>query len=86
MLTYSGADRAVGRKWAVIFGTWMSMCVFRGLRDDQIPPTLLGSGDQDNSYSTLSDAQLDGGEWLLREDVYLFGCVGMENGWNYTVG
>ncbi|XP_045565210.1 eyes absent homolog 3 isoform X4 [Salmo salar] len=60
MLTYSGADRAVGRKWAVIFGTWMSMCVFRGLRDDQIPPTLLGSGDQDNSYSTLSDAQLDG--------------------------
>ncbi|XP_014034156.2 eyes absent homolog 3 isoform X2 [Salmo salar] len=32
----------------------------RGLRDDQIPPTLLGSGDQDNSYSTLSDAQLDG--------------------------
>ncbi|XP_052328734.1 eyes absent homolog 3-like isoform X2 [Oncorhynchus keta] len=32
----------------------------RGQRDDQIPPTLFGSGDQDNSYSTLSNAQLDG--------------------------
>ncbi|CAB1320415.1 unnamed protein product [Coregonus sp. 'balchen'] len=56
----------------------------RGLGDDQIPPTLLGSGDQDNSYSTLSNAQLDRGEWVLKEDVYLLGCAGMKNRWNYT--
>nr|XP_023830433.1 eyes absent homolog 3 isoform X5 [Salvelinus alpinus] len=29
--------------------------------DDQSPPTLLGSGDQDDSFSSLSNAQLDGG-------------------------
>nr|XP_046217766.1 eyes absent homolog 3-like isoform X3 [Oncorhynchus gorbuscha] len=34
----------------------------RGLGgDDQSPPTLLGSGDQDDSFSSLSNAQLDGG-------------------------
>ncbi|XP_064836068.1 eyes absent homolog 3-like isoform X3 [Oncorhynchus masou masou] len=34
----------------------------RGLGcDDQSPPTLLGSGGQDDSFSSLSNAQLDGG-------------------------
>ncbi|XP_029590870.1 eyes absent homolog 3 isoform X3 [Salmo trutta] len=34
----------------------------RGLGgDDQSPPTLLGSGDQDDSFSSLSNAQLNGG-------------------------
>lgn len=41
---------------------------FRGLGgDDQSPPTLLGSGDQDDSFSSLSNAQLDGGELNKRK-------------------
>ncbi|KAJ7991896.1 hypothetical protein DPEC_G00288610 [Dallia pectoralis] len=33
----------------------------RGIDDGLSPQTLLGSGDQDNSYSDLSNVQLDGG-------------------------